>query len=549
MRTLRLIVMLVLVIASTTRLAESQSQPRVVFVQETDLQMASVTNQGAAGLTRLAEIFTRLGARTSFVRLDQPIPDDAQVVVLVGPRHPLSGEELARLWIHLEKGNSLLLALDPPGQAGSPDAQNGGVDRLLSTEYGVKLLNGLLIGPAFTQETILDPARSIVLAHPDSLSNPITEPLLTYGLPVYLWGARNLQAETFGLYGSATPLLVSIPAYAETNSRVYLSSKPDPLEFNIGVDYQGQLVVGTTAESHVNQSRIAVMGDSEMFENGYGLALNANTQTPIYAGDYIVAQRLASWLMKLPQDNWPTLPGGMTWIKLDGEGDDWPARAAVTPDPSGDVSILSLDIKQIRAFRNSDYLYLLVETAVPANPNSQISVDVDTNLDGKIDGTITIDAQGANFAATDGTVTALPDAGLAVGQGIEVRLPLRATGLTSRLSKVCLSVTQLAFAPEPDCAQSIAVPQLAQQDPMSLRLFSDVVGIITTPNIGNLRSSPSTTGRVVTTVRNGDVFAAIGRNTAGDWIEVQNARSIGWVSAPLIALSGDAQMLPVVSSP
>ena len=73
MRTFRLIVMLVLVIASTTRLAESQSQPRVVFVQETDLQMASVTNQGAAGLTRLAEIFTRLGARTSFVRLDQPI--------------------------------------------------------------------------------------------------------------------------------------------------------------------------------------------------------------------------------------------------------------------------------------------------------------------------------------------------------------------------------------------------------------------------------------------------------------------------------------------
>ena len=546
MRALSLILVAAVLIGASTRFAQSQGSLRVVFVEATDLQMASITNNGADGLTRLVSIFSQLGARITLTHLDQPIPDDANLVVLVGPRSTISPEELTRLWIHLEKGNSLLLALDPPGQTGNPDVQGGGTDRLLSFEYGIGLLNGLLVDSASTLETVRDPKSSVALAYPDAIANAITAPLTTYGLPMYMWGARNLQTEVLAQDSSATPLLDSFPEYAETDRQVFQDPSPVPLTLNIGVDYQGTMVVGALSENRTNQSRIAVIGDGDMFRNGLGLAPDPGSQTPAYAGDYIFTQRLASWLLRLPETDWPGLPRGMTWIVMDGAGDDWPAQAASTADAKQDVSILPLDIQGVRAFRNSDYLYLLVETAVAANPNSQVSIDIDANVDRKIDGTITIDAQGARFTSADGVVTPLPDAALVVGQGIEIRLPLRMTGIVSRLPKVCLTMTQLAFVPEPDCVEAVAVPQVAQQDPASLRLTDGIIGTITRVAV-NLRATPSTSGKVVTAVGNGDTFLAIGRNTAGDWILVENARYTGWIASALISLSGDALTLPVIA--
>ena len=522
-------------------LAQAQTKPLVVFVQDNSLRMASVTNPGAEGLGQLASIFTAMGARTVLLGLNQPFPADTQLIVLVGPEREVSGEALARIWSSLEEGSSFLLALDPPGQEGNTDTEGGGVDRLLSSEYGVNLLDGLLVNPGFTNQTIGDPSRTMVTAQADALPNPITAPLATYNLPVFLWGARNLRAETLGLDGSATPLLDSSPEYAETDDRVFRDTDPDPLELNIGVDYQGKLVVATSAENVVNHSRIAVLGDSQIFENGFGLKIDPATQTPRYPGDYVLVQRLASWLLRQPETSWPSLPDNMTWINLDGSGGDWPSFAHATNNPNNGASVM-----QVRAFRNSAYLYLLIETAQPPDPDSHLTIEVDSNSDGQVDRKITIDAHSASYMATNGTAVPLPDAVLAVGQTIEARIPLRATGPIAQVDNLCLSNGSLTSNAASDCLQSIGVYHSAQQDPAYLRLTGNMLGTVNGPRGANVRATPDATGQILAVAPPGDLFAVLGRNEDGTWVEVENGPSSGWISALTITLSGDLQLLPIV---
>ncbi len=98
-------------------LAQGQAlSPLVVFIEEPkSLITASVTDNGPDGLTRLAEVFQRLGARTKWVRLRDTLPEDTSVVVLVRPRRTLTPADLAWVWQRVGAGNSLLVALDPQG--------------------------------------------------------------------------------------------------------------------------------------------------------------------------------------------------------------------------------------------------------------------------------------------------------------------------------------------------------------------------------------------------------------------------------------------------
>ncbi len=534
-----------LLLLPTVTVGFTQGQPPlVVFVEDNAYGVASVTDNGPDGLTKLAAMFQSLGARTTFVRLRDPLPEEAKVIVLVRPRRSLPGNYLAHLWVQVEKGASLLLALDPPGQFGSPDAQNGGLDRLLTWDYGITLLNGLIAEPWSTLTSITSLNGSILSADADPISNPITDPLLRYGVPVVMWGARPLSAELLGVEGSAFPLL-DTTGFAETDTRVFSRTNPDPLVANIGRDPQGTLVVGAASENATTTARVAVLGDSEMVENGYGFA-----GTPaLYPGDVILAQRLAGWLLKLPEETWALLPSGFTWIQLDGSGADWSSQAPITPNPQSDTTLLPFSIAQVRAFRNQSDLYLLVETRGTPSNDARLDLHFDTNVDGTPDVNVIVDADRVFIRSGDGAETPIADAAMAVGEGLEVRLPLRVTGIGSRIPGLCLTSRQELLVPVSDCLdQPIAVRAFAEQDPSGLRLLGGLAVSISSTDVSvvNLRSGPSTSASVRTTARVGELFSAIGRNQAGDWILVQNARVQGWIAASLAAANGDLQALPVV---
>lgn len=521
-----------------------QQSPLVIFMEENAYGIASITDTGPDGVSALAAIFQQLGARTGFVRLGEDIPAEAQVVVLIRTRRPLPAEALARLWTHLEAGNHLLLALDAPGHlAGNPDPQNGGLDRLLTWDYGITLLNGFMVSPTFTLTSITSLQGSLVEGNASATVHPIVEPLLRYDVPVRMWGARTLLAESLGVEGQALPLLNSV-GFAETNPRVFRQDEPEPLEVNIGSDPQGELFVGAVSHNTSTQSRIAVLGDSESLLNGYGLA----GSPPLHPGNHILAQRLAAWLLEIPLEEWPPLPSDFTWLEIDGDSTDWTTSATPLINENSDTTVLSFAIAQTRAFRDQDYLYLLVDTRGTPNLNAQLEIQLDMDVDGTSDIEIIADAGRVSVNSEDNLGQFVSDARFAIGASIELRLPLRVTGTSARITTVCLtSSVELAF-PISDCTDNpISVSISPTQAPADLLLSEGLIVSVNSSEMVNLRAEPSTNAAVLDTIRIGSLMRATGRNEAGDWILVQSARHRGWIAAFLLIATGDLQSLPIIS--
>ena len=277
MRILALICLLMPLLASVASLAQTDDaqSPLVVFVEEPSLQIASVTDSGPDGLTRLAEMFKRLGARTTWQRLRDPLPDDTAVVVLVRPRRVLSADYLARIWQVVGSGKNLLLAVDPQGLLGTnTEVANWGLGRLLALDEGISVYNGILIEPWFSNQSFGELFGAFSYGYADPGANAITEPLQRYDLPVALWGARPLMIDSLGTDSQAWPLVSALPLYVETATDIFPrgGDPGQPFQLNLDQDRQGQVNVVGIGENHVVGSRVALLGDSEIVQNAYGLA-------------------------------------------------------------------------------------------------------------------------------------------------------------------------------------------------------------------------------------------------------------------------------------
>jgi hypothetical protein len=74
MRALRLL-FFALVLIVVPKASGAQQAPLVVFIDDNRLQASAVSDSGADGLTRLADLFRSLGARTQLARLNQGFPN------------------------------------------------------------------------------------------------------------------------------------------------------------------------------------------------------------------------------------------------------------------------------------------------------------------------------------------------------------------------------------------------------------------------------------------------------------------------------------------
>ncbi len=529
--------------------------PLVVFIEESrQLDMASVTVTGPNGLSELAAIFQRLGARTAFARLREPLPEEVSVIVLVRPRRPVPVDYLARIWTQVEQGASLLLAFDPSGHVrASPETPTSGLARLLALEYGTPLFAGMLIQPWFTRDSIGRLETSFLLALPYPVSNPVNAPLLAYDLPVMTWGARHVGAELFGIESVAYPLIYANVAFAETNARALNPATSDPLEVNYGADAVGRLTIGAVGENLRTNTRVALLGDGEMLMNGFGLAFTstAQGQFPLYPGNRVLAQQIAAWLLKVSPENALPLPSGFTWVAVDGERDDWDDRRS-PPTAQGEsiVNVMSLRIQQARAFRNDSYLYVMIETMAAPNPNVQVEFGLDSRGSGSADVFVVANQTGVYLRGAEDSVTPLRDAAFAVGSVIEVRIPLRAAGLSSAIPQMCLTTAiPLAFPTPPDCLTArVPIPNSNERDPADLHIQEGEGLMLTTRtnSTANVRSAPSTNADVIVGLRSGRLLRAIGRNSAGDWVQVETARYTGWISRLVFNANGDVMTLPVI---
>ncbi|MBZ0298013.1 MAG: SH3 domain-containing protein [Anaerolineae bacterium] len=534
MRLKRLVlVCLLLTLGLSTVPVLGQEQPLVVFVLNPDLGVSSVFDGGPNGISALDEIFQSLGAETQVVNLVDPIPTEADVIVLIGPQQRLSLVSIARIWVHLAHGKNLLMALDPVNYAGMETENfNSGLLRLLTSAYGIRTLDTFLAEPWFTRDSVALLGGTSTFTYPDVIPHPVVEPLIDYDLPVLIWGARTMLVEPIGVDSLATPLLQNSTGYAETNSNVFnFAEDAPPLELNLEDDLVGRLDVAGLGENTLVNSRLAVLGDAEMLQNGYGLINVLGSSLPRNLGNYIFAQRLAAWLLDLPESEWPSLPEGFTWINVDGQSDDWDMMQAETVEsPAAEATEEAEATAEpqvmppagIRALRNNAYLYLLLETA--DDPSATVEIQM-------ADGTVI----NATTAAVQIAGETIPDAKMAVDSVTELRLPLRIAG--GDIEQVCVSGG--------DC-MSVTITDVADRDPFELRFPSGPLATVTSIRDIALMSQPVTGGEQVASLRAGDHLQVIGRDESGDWLQVDSAEYTGWLLSSLVVLNADIHNLPII---
>ena len=518
--------------------------PLVVgFVEDQSLGTASTSDEGEDGLARLAEIFRFQGAQTRTIRVDEPIPDEVNVVVLVRPQQTLPVDFVARLWLHIERGNNLLLAIDANGFAEvSSEQAGGGFNRLITLEYGLTLLDGLLIEPWHEAGALQELINSESRVLPEGIVNhPLIAPLTAHDLPVQIWGGRPIHTEAIGPDTAAFALLFTESAYGETTRINFTAAGAAPLAANIGQDSMGHLLVGGIGQNAQTGSRVVLLGDSELLQNIYGLKQIPDTTLPRYPGNRIFVERLVAWLLETPEAQWPGLPAGFTWISLDGRPTDWDDKALMLFDATSDAPE-SFDIQRVRVFHNDQFLYGLVQTRRPPAPGLWIEID----FGGVTAEPFTVTLQAEEITASVGVSApeVIPDAALRIGEAIEFRLPLRIVGETPTIRALCLSQNEVFGN---DCLEvEIVSPLVDDRDPAPVRPADAPLAVVFSDIGARLRSGPGLNFSEVTFVSNGTLFTPVGRNEAGDWIRIEDGHYSGWMASFLLRMGLDVLSLPVV---
>lgn len=294
--------LLILLMGADFGFAQESDTPVVAFVVNPEIQSASPGDVGANGASTMAGIFAELNSQVESIDLVDPISPDVDVVVLMRPLRQLTYNFVVRLWDHIQSGGAILVTVDP--FVGETAEQ--GLNELLRNSYGLGMEDYFLIK---TDVQEVEPLRSLggnhLEVYGDNLApHTITEPILAGGLSIHTWAARTIQVS--GLWPGATPnsLLYTEEAYGEFGD-IFAPIGGVPLEYNIGTDALGRLLVGGLSTNTHTGSRIVLLGDSEMLENGYGLSQNAESGGPQYPGNFLFAKRVAAWLLDLPPAEWP----------------------------------------------------------------------------------------------------------------------------------------------------------------------------------------------------------------------------------------------------
>lgn len=523
--------------------AGQEATPLVVFVLNPDIETASPFDSGPDGVSALDVIFKSLGARTQVINLVEAIPPEADVVVMVGPRKRINITGLARLWVHMASGKHLLLALDPPGYSEVTNEDfRSGLLAFLDNAYGLATYDAFMAEPWFTKDSVAILANAYFQAHGDVPLSPVVEPITRYDLPVMVWGARPIRVEPLGVDSYAAPLVQSSTAYGEVSLEAFTYSVDSPLlELNVGEDLQGRVNIGGLAQNTRNGSRVALLGDSEMVRNGYGLAVVPGTTNARHLGNRLLVSRLAAWLLDLPEEDWPTIADDYTLVAVDGYIDDWDISSAVASDGL-DSAPQDLNLRAARALRDDSYLYMLAQTV--GEPSDNIQLDVTIQRAGE-ETPITVSATTTQVTVTgaDGVSQVVGDGKLVVGEAVELRLPVRLLGNNGRITGLCSVIPDA----EADCvAQGIQIANSSLPDPLESRFTDGPLASVNSIRSVALRAAPTTDSDQITTLGGGDILRVVGRTDDADWVQVQTGAYSGWVFTSLVVVNTDLNSLPVI---
>ena len=258
----------------------SPKVPKVYFV--TGHGEHDPDSVGEDGMSQLRELLKRDNLEVSKATLlSGSVPADCDLLVIAGPRTPLTDPEKSALSGYLEKGGRALVLLDPVLGA---QQRPSGLEEFVKA-YGVQVNNDLVIDPA-RKLPFFDVSAVYVT---DFRSHPSVDGL--QGLAVLLPVARSVTTTTAQGATSTILLTTSDKGWGETNLDLLIRTGQAQKDAK---DTPGPVALGVAAQSEKDKDRgwrLVVFGNSAFVTN----AQIAN------AGNVNLGLNTVNWLAKQEQ--------------------------------------------------------------------------------------------------------------------------------------------------------------------------------------------------------------------------------------------------------
>jgi ABC-type uncharacterized transport system involved in gliding motility auxiliary subunit len=200
------------------------------------------------GKNNLNEAVTELKKRdfnvTALNLIEQKqIPDDADVVVIAGPKRPFIASEVKLLSAHLQQGKGLLLMLDPDPK--SPEQKEMGLGSILK-DWGVQLDGRLVVDASGSGQMLgLGPAIPLVTQYGN---HPITKEFAQG--PSFYPLAQAVTAKPPSADRTVTELIKTNPqSWAESDTT------QAKLQFDAKRDRQGPLTLGVAMTKKITANQ------------------------------------------------------------------------------------------------------------------------------------------------------------------------------------------------------------------------------------------------------------------------------------------------------
>ena len=207
----------------------------------------SIENRSTFGLLELKQQLMRLHYEVDRISSLENLPEDIAVLILAGSREPFSSEEQGQLDQYLQKGGSLLVALDP--------GENHNLNPFFE-KYGLQVENNFI----FSEQTQADQSQLQVLTHIGQSQHEVSLKLGEGKNPVFFVSSSISILDSVNKKIQVTSLLEYLP-----NSVVHKDI--DPSSPKIKQDHRLAAVI--SEQNSGSSFRLAVAGDSDFLTNGF----------------------------------------------------------------------------------------------------------------------------------------------------------------------------------------------------------------------------------------------------------------------------------------
>ena len=197
------------------------------------------------------------------------VPEDATVVALINQEAPMTPEEVSALRQYWQTGGAVFIARDAIDSEGKSRAEADDLAAALQEDWGVQILNDIIIDPAMAQAGL--PLGFTFLGSTFGNHPIVSDDLQNIGVVFDL--ARSIQwQETVDDITRVNLVSTSDQAWGESNIELLATEgavNPDP------EDAQGEIPVGTALENNTTGAQLVVFGDTGFIAN-VGIGSGAN---------------------------------------------------------------------------------------------------------------------------------------------------------------------------------------------------------------------------------------------------------------------------------